>query len=218
MPKPDENTGSILSTTQVSSVNHTHSNEITTSRRGFLQLGLVASTSLTLAASIANASTHFQPNNMAQNDTTAYRFLDTAAAEFFTALFPVVLAKKSLDKTTSDHLLLALDDLIYHFNAFNQKQMQQLFDVMAFAPVRLVAGAQWASWTEANSNDVQAFLVGWRDSRFELKRMGYLSICKVINLCWYAREDAFADIGYPGPPVKIPTQVTRSKNTSDLFV
>ena len=191
---------------------HPNTTNLTTSRRGFLQLGLAASTSLALASSIAKASTSLSPeqkNRPAKqvNEQAEYRFLDAGAAQFFTALLPVILAKNSLDKATSKQMLYALDDLIFHFNAFNQKQMQQLFDVMAFAPLRLVAGAPWASWSEATPEAIQAFLEDWRDSRFELKRMGYLSICKVINLCWYARQESFASIGYPGPPTKIPMPV-----------
>jgi hypothetical protein len=177
------------------------------SRRGFLQLGFVASTSLVLASNLVQATDRIKPITKVE-EVPKFQFLDDASAAFFTALFPVVLAKKSLDKTLSNSLLLALDDLIYHFNAFNQKQMQQLFDVMAFAPLRLVAGAPWVSWQDASAEEIQHFLENWRDSRFELKRMGYLSICKVINLCWYARKDVFADMGYPGPPIKIPTPIS----------
>lgn len=181
---------------------------LTASRRGFLQLGLVSSLSLSLASGLA--STRLAANPLPEKDTVSYRFLTSKSAAFLAALMPVVLNQKALDKADQSQMLLALDDLIDHFNAFNQMQMQQLFDVMAYAPLRVVAGAQWASWPEASAKDVQAFLVGWRDSRFELKRMGYLSICKVINLCWYARETSYTDIGYPGPPVKIPTPVSNS--------
>ncbi len=177
------------------------------SRRGFLQLGLMASTSLALASNIAKAAEPIKSAGTNTQPAMSYRFLDKASAEFFSALLPIVLAKENLDKSTVKSMLLALDSLIFHFNAFNQKQMMQLFDVMAFAPLRLVAGAPWASWPQATPEAIQAFLEDWRDSRFELKRMGYLSICKVINLCWYANVESYSDIGYPGPPKHIPTAV-----------
>lgn len=180
---------------------------LATSRRGFLQLGLASSIGLTLTSSLVSQSLRAEVKD--KKETSQYLFLTAQSATFFTALLPVVLAKHTLAPNTVKAMLLALDDLIIHFNAFNQKQMQQLFDVMAYAPLRFVAGAPWSSWPEATEAEIQAFLVDWRDSRFELKRMGYLSICKVINLCWYARTEAFSDIGYPGPPVKIPTPLTR---------
>jgi len=187
---------------------------LSTSRRGFLQLSLTSSISLSLASGLVSTLVPaLVPAKAEASESTEkleYRFLTPSSAEFLAALFPVVLAKTSLNKDENNALLMALDKMIFQFNAFNQKQMQQLFDVMAYAPVRFVAGAPWANWPEASHEDIQSFLVGWRDSRFELKRMGYLSLCKLINLCWYARKESFAQTGYPGPPVKIPTPVSNS--------
>ncbi|MGB0942789.1 MAG: hypothetical protein ACPGUE_10325 [Marinomonas sp.] len=187
---------------------------LSTSRRGFLQLSLASSISLSLASALALALAPVKAEAAEASESSTekleYRFLTPSSAEFLAALFPVVLAKTSLNQDENNALLMALDKMIFHFNAFNQKQMQQLFDVMAYAPVRFVAGAPWANWPEASHEDIQSFLVGWRDSRFELKRMGYLSVCKLINLCWYARKESFAQTGYPGPPLKIPTPVSNS--------
>lgn len=188
---------------------------LSTSRRGFLQLGLASSMSLSLASGLVSTLVPtLLPTKVEASESSTekleYRFLTPSSAEFLAALFPVVLASPSLNQDENNALLMALDKLIFHFNAFNQKQMQQLFDVMAYAPVRFVAGAPWASWPAASHEDIQSFLVGWRDSRFELKRMGYLSICKLINLCWYARKESFAQTGYPGAPVKISTPVSNS--------
>ena len=181
---------------------------LSTSRRGFLQLGLASSIGLSLASGLVPVKA--EASESSRTEKLEYRFLTPSSAEFLAALFPVVLAKTSFNQDENNALLMALDKMIFHFNAFNQKQMQQLFDVMAYAPVRFVAGAPWANWPEASHEDIESFLVGWRDSRFELKRMGYLSVCKLINLCWYARKESFAQTGYPGPPVKIPTPVSNS--------
>ncbi|WP_063337850.1 MULTISPECIES: hypothetical protein [unclassified Marinomonas] len=189
---------------------------LSTSRRGFLQLSLASSISLSLASGLVSTlAPALVPVKAVASENSStekleYRFLTPSSAEFLAALFPVVLAKTSLNQDENNALLMALDKMIFHFSAFNQKQMQQLFDVMAYAPIRFVAGAPWANWPEASHEDIQSFLVGWRDSRFELKRMGYLSVCKLINLCWYARKESFAQTGYPGPPVKIPTPVSNS--------
>ena len=185
---------------------------LSTSRRGFLQLSLTSSIGLSLASGLVPAlvPVKAEASESSSTEKLEYRFLTPSSAEFLAALFPVVLAKTSLNQDENNALLMALDKMIFHFNAFNQKQMQQLFDVMAYAPVRFVAGAPWASWPEASHEDIESFLIGWRDSRFELKRMGYLSVCKLINLGGYARKESFAQTGYPGPPVKIPTPVSNS--------
>ena len=183
---------------------------VTSNRRGFLKLGLASSIGLTLTASLIGMSPHIQAKSPDDFAHLNFRFLDADSASFLAVLFPLVLNKKALDRDSQETLLIALDEVIDHFNAFNQKQLKQLFDLMGFAPTRFIAGAPWANWSEASAQEIEHFLIGWRDSRLALKRMGYLSICKLINLSWYANKATFAEVGYPGPPVKIPTPITQS--------
>ena len=51
-----------------------------------------------------------------------------------------------------------------------------------------------------------AVLAGWRDSRLALRRSGYAVLRKLTQAAWYASPEAWADVGYPGPPqLSVPT-------------
>jgi len=61
---------------------------------------------------------------------------------------------------------------------------------------------------------INDFLIGWRDSMIQPKRMGYVSLSKLIGISWYAQPESYASTGYPGPPTKIPTPVTPKINST----
>jgi len=81
-----------------------------------------------------------------------------------------------------------------------------LFDALSIAPIRFAMGGPWVRWQEASVDQVNDFLVSWRDSSLQLKRMGYVSLAKLVGICWYAQPENYASIGYPGPPTKIPVE------------
>ncbi len=51
-----------------------------------------------------------------------------------------------------------------------------------------------------------AVLAHWRDSRLAVRRSGYAVLRKMTQAAWYAAPEAWADVGYPGPPqIAVPT-------------
>ncbi|MGZ3429573.1 MAG: hypothetical protein ACXVCV_23140, partial [Polyangia bacterium] len=49
-------------------------------------------------------------------------------------------------------------------------------------------------------------LADWRDSRLALRRSGFAALRKLTQAAWYAAPEAWADVGYPGPPqLSVPT-------------
>ena len=186
-----------------------------TTRRGFLQLGLMGTATLALGSTVATLTGCSAP---LENDSE-YKFLKPNDREFFAALIPVVLNKSfpgELDHAAGiKRTLLALDDLIYTLQYHNRIQMRQLFDALSMAPIRVAAGAYWADWKDMSPQQIDDFLIGWRDSSIQLKRMGYVSLSKLIGISWYSQPESFVTTGYPGPPTKIPTPITPSaKNIS----
>ncbi len=187
-----------------------------TTRRGFLQLGLMGTATLALGSAVATLTGC--TSSLEQN--SEYKFLQPNDREFFAALIPVVLNKSFPGDLSHDaamkRALLALDNLIYTLQYHNRSQMRQLFDALSFAPIRIAAGASWASWKDMSPKQVDDFLIGWRDSMIPQKRMGYVSLAKLIGMCWYAQPEAFAASGYPGPPTKIPTPVSKKIETTKI--
>ena len=81
-----------------------------------------------------------------------------------------------------------------------QKEIGELFDLLAFPPTRMLAAGVWSPWPAATPETIGNFLESWRHSRFDLLKSGYAALHDLIFGAWYARPDTWAAIGYPGPP------------------
>lgn len=81
-----------------------------------------------------------------------------------------------------------------------QKEIGQLFDLLAFPLTRMLAAGIWSPWPQATPQAIGNFLESWRHSRFDLLKSGYAALHDLIFGAWYARPDTWAAIGYPGPP------------------
>lgn len=176
--------------------------KITTTRRGFMQLGTASAAALTLGGSLA-ALTGCSKAPAA----SGYKVLRDGDIPFFTAIAPVMLNKSypgTLADQAPERLLHSLDELMSTLQDYAQSQLLMLLDVMQVAPLRAVMGAPWASWEQTSHDDIDAFLQSWKDSSLQLKRMGYGSLCKLVSISWYSQPETFAASGYPGPPKKIP--------------
>ncbi|MFT4776660.1 MAG: hypothetical protein ACI9B7_001033 [Oleispira sp.] len=194
-----------------------------TTRRGFLKLGLMGTTTLALGGAVASLTGCSSP--LEQN--SEYKFLHGNDREFLSALVPVVLNKGFPGDLSHDvamkRVLLALDDLIYTLQYHNRNQMRQLFDAMSVPAIRIVAGAPWASWKDMSDKEINDFLISWRDSIIQPKRNGYVGMSKLIGMCWYSQPEAFVSTGYPGPPIQTPTPVANktsimSKTSTSMSV
>jgi hypothetical protein len=80
-----------------------------------------------------------------------------------------------------------------------QGEIAQLFGLLNF-PVtrRVVAGV--GPWERASDGEVSAFLERWRTSGSTLLRSGYQALHQLVMAGWYGQDEAWARIGYPGPP------------------
>jgi hypothetical protein len=81
-----------------------------------------------------------------------------------------------------------------------QKEIDELFDLLSFAPTRMIVAGVWSAWPEATPEAIGKFLESWRHSRFDLLKSGYAALHDLIFGAWYARPDTWAAIDYPGPP------------------
>lgn len=173
-----------------------------TTRRGFMQLSAGAAATLTLGSSLALMS------GCSSQPAEGLKFLSADDADFLAALTPVIMADSYPGQLTLEQArarqVAALDRLIGTLQQHAQSQLKQLLLVMSSAPLRLAMGAPFTNWREATPEQVEEFLLNWRDSNLQLKRMGYASLCKLQCMCWYAMPENYIASGYPGPPQKIP--------------
>ncbi|WP_419812103.1 twin-arginine translocation signal domain-containing protein [Bacterioplanoides sp.] len=178
------------------------------SRRSFMKLSASSAAAISVGASTTlMTGCARQPDN-----SLGLTFLTKDDADFIEAIAPVVLNKSypaSLSpEDAGERLVKAVDALINTLGEHSKTQLSQLFTLMSSAPLRLAVGAPFASWPDASAEDVESFLVSWRNSMMGIKNMGYASLCKILSICWYSQPETFALSGYPGLPKKIPTPVS----------
>ena len=81
-----------------------------------------------------------------------------------------------------------------------REEVRQLFALLRFAPARYATTGLWRPLEEAAPEDIAAFLVRWRESRFDLLRVAYQGLTQLLQAGWYDDPRSWAAVGYPGPP------------------
>ncbi|QNA88578.1 hypothetical protein G4G28_08890 [Massilia sp. Dwa41.01b] len=80
-----------------------------------------------------------------------------------------------------------------------QKEVQDLFGLLALAPARRLLTGVSGGWANAGEAEVTAFLRDWRMHRFALLRTAYGALHDLALGAWYAQPAHWEAIGYPGP-------------------
>lgn len=125
--------------------------------------------------------------------------------EIVAALAPVVLAG-ALPAAPAERaaaiarVVESVDGAIAGLAPAAQREVRELFALLRFAPTRIAATGVWKPLPEAAPADIAAFLVRWRDSRFDLLRAGYQGLTQLVQAGWYDDPRSWAAVGYPGPP------------------
>lgn len=163
-----------------------------TSRRSFLKIGLAGA--LTLAA----GGLLYRQFKAAPQQFE----LDPSGREMLAAVIPVmlgpVLPAGPERGAALDDAIEAVRIAIVGLPLAVQKEVQDLFGLMALAPTRrLLAGIP--PWAEAAPEQIAAFLQSWRGHRLALLQSAYHALHDLIIGSWYAQPAHWAAIGYPGP-------------------
>jgi hypothetical protein len=80
-----------------------------------------------------------------------------------------------------------------------QKELQDLFGLLAIGPVRRLLAGVPEAWSSASPQDVAAFLQRWRTHRLGMLAGAYAALHDLVLGSWYADPANWATIGYPGP-------------------
>ncbi|MGZ5201356.1 MAG: twin-arginine translocation signal domain-containing protein [Telluria sp.] len=166
-----------------------------TSRRTFLKAGALAALALAAGGGIYRATHPPKLSPFA---------LDGEARAALHAIIPAVLAgvlpasgpareAAIADTTTRVH------QAILGLPLATQKEVQDLFGVLALAPARRMLTGISGGWASANVEQVSACLQDWRVHRLGLLRSAYGALHDLVLGSWYADPSSWAGIGYPGP-------------------
>jgi hypothetical protein len=166
-----------------------------TSRRSFLKVGLLSALVLAAGGGIYRY-THPQ---------AAKRFLlDGGARAALDAIVPAILAgalpaqpgqraqaiRAATERVHQTILGLPLP---------TQKEVQDLFGLLALAPARRLLAGVSHDWPQAAADEVAGFLQDWRMHRLGLLRTAYGALHDLVLGSWYSDPANWAAIGYPGP-------------------
>jgi hypothetical protein len=165
-------------------------------RRQFIKVGIAAGALL--------AAVRFLDRPLAA-PADAYRVLDESGVSIVRALIPVVLAgslpgEAAARSRAVAEVLAAFDRAVSGLAPAVQEEIGQLFSFLDFAPSRLAFAGLLRPLAETPADELKAFLVRWRHSRFNLQRASYEALTQLIMASWYANPSSWPAIGYPGAP------------------
>jgi hypothetical protein len=169
-------------------------------RRDFLKVGAGASLTLIFAGGLGALSGCSQT---AKAPEGGFAFLQAGDVALFSALAPAVVDELAkLDsaerKARTADLLRNLDATCSTLGMASKAELRKLLDLLSIGPVRYVLTGVGA-WNEASIETLQAFLTGWRSSRFETLTAGANVLVRLTASSSYVLPVSWPATGYPGP-------------------
>ncbi len=171
-----------------------------TSRRSFLKLGGLAALALAAGGGIYRATRTPAPPG---------RFvLDGEAKAALHAIVPAMLAgalppEANAHRAAIDACTARVDKAILGLPLSAQKEVQDLFGLLALGPARRFLAGVPVDWPQATPEQVAAFLQDWRTHRFAMLQSAYAALHDLVIGAWYADPSSWEAIGYPGPPKEL---------------
>jgi hypothetical protein len=171
------------------------------SRRTFLVAGLAGSAALFTAWWMRNGRERAPPSGALAPLAT----LDPDAPAIIAAIVPVMLdgalpfapaeRAAAIDETAAN-----VARAVAGLPPAAQKELGQLFSLLALAPARIGLARIDSRWAAARPDQVAAFLDRWRTSHWKLQRAAYDALHQLVYAAWYGNPKSWPAIGYPGPP------------------
>jgi hypothetical protein len=161
------------------------------SRRSFLKVGLLGTFALAAAGGLYRLT-------RAPELPLAFA-MDDEARSVLTAIVPAMLKDAVSTPADLNAAITRINDAIIGLPLSAQKEIQDLFALLALGPSRRLLAGIPDDWRQAKQEDVVAFLQNWRVSRIALFQGAYLGLHDLVTGSWYSHESTWAAIGYPGP-------------------
>jgi hypothetical protein len=165
-----------------------------TSRRTFLKVGGLAALALVAGGGIYRATHPPVPGRFV---------LDGEARDALDAMIPAILAGALPESGQRDAAIASTTERVHQailgLPLATQKEVQDLFGLLALAPARRLLTGVSGGWSHASVEQVSSFLQDWRVHRLGLLRSAYQAMHDLVLGGWYADPSSWAAIGYPGP-------------------
>jgi len=167
-------------------------------RRSLLKYSLIAGGA---AASGALVYSQIPYDEIDQEITQLdFEFFDQQDQIVLTAIIPIMLVGTNQSPKQIAQVIVNMDQAILFLSKQTQKELRELFDLLANKLGRVVLVGIWSSWRTANAEQLIEFLNDWRDSYIDLIQIGYQGLKQLVVGNYYADAESWSQIGYPGPP------------------
>ena len=165
-------------------------------RRTFLQVGALAALTLAAGGGIWRLTHPVGPLQRFVLDGEAKAALDAIVPAMLAGSLPAdAAARAAAVSVTTGHVHQAILGL----PLMAQKEVQDLFGLLAFAPARRALTGVSGGWANATEAQVGTFLQEWRFHRLAMLQTAYHALHDLIIGSWYADPASWSAIGYPGP-------------------
>jgi len=131
--------------------------------------------------------------------------VDPDAQAIMAAIIPVLLdgalpSEPPARAAARDEILRDAGAAIRGLPPIAQRELAQLFALLALPPARIALAGVTSPWADAPPAAVAAFLDRWRDSGWKLQRSAYDALHQLVFAAWYGNPRSWPAIGYAGPP------------------
>ncbi len=167
-----------------------------TNRRTFLKVGALAALTLAAGGGIYRYTHPAGPLQLFVLDGEAKAALDAIVPAMLQGSLPADPAARAVavGATTG-----RVHQAILGLPLTAQKEVQDLFGLLALAPARRALTGVSGGWSNAGVEQVGAFLQEWRFHRLDMLQTAYHALHDLIIGSWYADPASWSAIGYPGP-------------------
>lgn len=166
-----------------------------TSRRAFLKVGGLAALALAAGGGVYRAAYPSTPQPFVL-DGEARAALDAIIPAVLAGAMPADPAQRAAAVSATTQRVHAA---ILGLPLATQKEVQDLFGLLALAPARRLLTGIPGGWGGASVEQVTSFLREWQVHRLGSLRSAYGALHDLVYGAWYADPSSWAAIGYPGP-------------------
>jgi hypothetical protein len=169
-------------------------------RRHFIKTGIIGGLLLAAAAMFQKPL-----DRAGKQALVASNPLDASLRSVVQAIAPVILQgafpTEAADRTAAlERITRGVALAVGALSAAAQKEVSELFALLALAPTRIAVAGVGANWDQASVEDIEGFLRRWQNSRVDLLKSGYQALHDLVLGAWYADPISWAALGYRGPP------------------
>ena len=165
-------------------------------RRSFLKIGVAGAITLAAGGAIYRWSQPAATPNPFVLEGDAYTVL---AAVIPAMLGPALPAEPGAHAAAVQAAAARVRDAVLGLPLATQKEVQDLFGLLALGPGRRLLAGVGGGWERADPQQVAAFLQSWRTHRLAMLQVGYMAMHDLILGAWYADPSTWEAIAYPGP-------------------